>query len=214
MTSSQVINIEKVKSKFVIKLKSRGKIEARFLINTLPPPVASRIFNSTFHRVSEMLNRIKYLSCICTIILTKRKNSDYYWIINTMANKNAVITAFEYTNLATNTPGGLVYGVRYVNVNDTMLYLDEKSLLDIFIKDLSRLLEGFSVKDILGYKVVKIDYASPIYDLAYRNPPIRTDVKGLYLAGIYRMFPCIRSMGPAIKSGLLAAKTVIKDLSH
>jgi len=208
-TNKEIVKIVRKNNKYILFSSDNSIFKVDYLISTIPPPVLNNIFHNDV--LKSHLNNICYRSCISLIINTYEKSSEYYWIIN-LERKYNLITVFEYSNLCKNIDGGLIYGVKYVDKNSKLYNSSNSTLKKIFLKEIYNLMENMEYNKIIDFRIIKIHYATPIYFTNYKNPPIKTKLKNLYLAGVYRKFPQIRSMGPALESGYEAACLVTKKL--
>ena len=62
------------------------------------------------------------------------------------------------------------------------------------------------------YKINRIPFVSAKYVKGYKNPAIKTRIKGLYLTGNYMSYPSVTSTGTAIAAGIQTADYILNEL--
>jgi len=96
----------------------------------------------------------------------------------------------------------------YLAEDSDLFTMSEDDLKERYIADIRRVWREFEPT---WFRIFKIPYSQPMYAKGYSNPPIRTCVDGLYLAGVFQQYPLPRTMDSAIRSGREAAKAIAKD---
>ena len=107
----------------------------------------------------------------------------------------------------------IVYLFNYLESESEKWKLTDKKIVDEYLDGLKDLFPDFSKKDVLWFKVFKDWLATPIYEVNYGKymPNIKTPVKGLYFAGVFKTYPLNRNMDTALKSGIETAKEIINS---
>lgn len=183
-------------------------IKSLAILNTAPPPVIVPILKSSGLLPGRLksLERIRYISSYSLIAGLPFDIFPDYWTIalhprrifgacfnlsrlnKTLVNKKDKCVINLFTNVAFD-------GFRY----------SENEYIKMAQKDLSNMI-GRKVK--FNWAIVnKLRYSSPIFDIDYKNPPIR-ETDNLFFAGIYRAFPKLASTGQAIQTGKEAAMKI------
>jgi protoporphyrinogen oxidase len=207
---SREANIKEIKIEddhFILKL-DHEEYNAKYLVSTVPPSILTSIFKTMPLDCNEELSKVSYMGCICVTYWLSEKVSEYYWI-NVLDRDYPFVACFEHANLNPQVSGGIVYAISYLNENNIMWKKSDEEIADYFTAYLSKIYGGF--KDIKHLEVFRTLWATPVFEVGYKTPPI-TPIKNLYLSGISRIFPDIRSMGPAIRTGIEASNEILKEV--
>jgi len=172
------------------------EIEYESLINTVPLPEFLNIANGLSNDHVERLSRIKYCPAVTVMIGTKEFLGDQYWL--NILNERAQML-IQHSRLYDGYGVKISWILRYGGSEEDLDLSDE----EIEKKYIGTIKKYFPEMEVVWSKVFKEKYASPIYDKEYaRNmPAYRTEIEGLYNAGISVTFPKIRSMNTALESG-------------
>ncbi|MEM2925771.1 MAG: NAD(P)/FAD-dependent oxidoreductase [Halobacteria archaeon] len=182
-----------------------GFISCENVISTIAPDLLKQLLDFKLP-----LPEIKYQGAACLLLALKRPLTDVYWL-NVKADVpfGAII---EHTNFIPVSDYGehLVYLASYFqSENDYRWKMRAEELIEIYIKSLEKLFPGFSRNQVIWAKLSRDLYAGPIYDLNYSYLPYATEIKGLYLAGMFSEpnYP-ERSINGSIKAGLEVASLI------
>ncbi|MDI6903474.1 MAG: FAD-dependent oxidoreductase [Methanocellales archaeon] len=208
ITDTEVTRIREVGGSFVVEAKDKS-FEADYVISTVPAPITAKICEGLPKDLAKELEKIRYKCCICVTYWLKERASDYYWVIS-LDEKIPFVACFEHANLNPNVGGGVVYVVAYCDLDDKIWQTKDEEIAKYYAEYVPFILKNF--KDIKKYRVYRSEWATPVFRTGFKNPPLKTPIKNLYLAGISRIFPDIRSMGPAIKTGLEAGGELLSDM--
>lgn len=192
---------------FILRVDGE-EYRAKYVVSTVPPPILVSIFKTMSFDCKEELSKISYMGCICVTYWLSEKVSEYYWI-NVLDRDYPFVACFEHANLNPQVSGGVVYAISYLDENNILWKKSDEEIADYFTVYLSKIYGQF--KDIRHVEVFRTLWATPTFKVGYRTPPLITPIKGLYLAGISRIFPDIRSMGPAIRTGIEAYNEILKE---
>jgi len=139
---------------------------------------------------------------------TESRISNYYWV-NVLDRDMPFVALFEHANLAPSLESGLAYTVAYTDEGSHLWRMGDESLLE-FARDCIGKVFGRAPR-VKSWSLFRAPYGTPVYSVGYETLPINPAPR-LYLAGIYRAFPEIRSSGPAIRTGIEAAEGLLRDL--
>jgi protoporphyrinogen oxidase len=183
-------------------------IPCKNVISTIAPELLKKLLD-----VKLSLPEIKYQGAACLLLAMKRPLTDIYWLnIQAEVPFGAII---EHTNFIPVSDYGvhLAYIASYFqSENDFRWRMEADELIEVYIKSLEKLFPNFSRKQVVWAKLSRELYAGPIYDLKYSYLPYASEIKGLYLAGMFSKpnYP-ERSMNGSIKAGLEVAKLIYRE---
>ncbi|MEM2925676.1 MAG: NAD(P)/FAD-dependent oxidoreductase [Halobacteria archaeon] len=178
------------------------------VISTIPLALLNQLLD-----VKLLLPEIKYQGAACLLLALKQPLTDIYWLnINVEVPFGAII---EHTNFIPVSDYGehLVYLASYFqSENDYRWRMKAEELIEVYIKNLEELFPSFSRNQVIWAKLSRDLYAGPIYDLNYSYLPYASEIKGLYLAGMFSEpnYP-ERSMNGSIKAGLEVARLISSE---
>lgn len=206
---NKIINAKEKKVEYLVN-KEKCEESADIILSTIPPETFLKLVDKIPTKIKKKLQKIKYLSCISACIGLKGSPTDICWI--NILDRNLPFDAiFNKTILyEDSTPSGsrVIYLFTYLRPEDELWNIDEKEIFQIYANNFNKIFPGFG-KKIEWYKISKFKHAQVLYNLNFKNPPVSTD--GIYFAGIYRIYPKIRSMASAIESGFEASDKIIND---
>jgi protoporphyrinogen oxidase len=207
-TNCEVTSLRQGESGFEVS-SSGGIFNADYVVSTISTQLLARICGDFPKDFSEKLSEIQYRGVICVTYWLPRKSSDYYWVIM-LDKQSPFVACFEHANLNPHMQQkGLVYAVAYCATNTSLWQMPDDEIAKLFAGSLPQVLKDFGQWE--EYKVYRAEWATPVFFKGYQNPPIKSPLHNLYLAGISHIFPDIRSMGPAMRTGLEAAQTLLSD---
>ena len=210
-TGCEVTQIKRKDSSFDVSSPG-GSFNFNYVVSTIPAPILANVCKDLPEPFIQQLSKIQYRGVICVTYWLPKKSSDYYWLIM-LDKQSPFVACFEHANLNPYMPqGGLVYAVAYCASESEVWQMSDEEIARLFSRDLPKALKNFS--QWTEFKVYRSAWATPVFVKGYWNPPLITPLPNLYLAGISRIFPDIRSMGPAMKTGVEAAQGVLSDMKR
>lgn len=207
----KIIKGAKIKSIDVEKksiLEGNKKVKYDFLISTIPFPEFLKIAKNLPEGLESNIEKIRYCPavsiCFATEDFLDKKN---YWV--NFFNER-IHMLIQHSLLNDSYGEKINWCLRYGGSEKDMKLSDweiKKEYLGVIKKYFPR-------AKIKWAKVIKTNYAEPIYDINYKEymPPYKSNVDGLYFAGIQMTYPKIRNMDVALGSGRKAAEIVLGDL--
>jgi protoporphyrinogen oxidase len=202
--NSKITKIDLVKKQLI---KNGKKIKYDLLLSTIPFEIFLKISRGLPKDYSNKLSKIKYCPCVGLCFGTKELlHPKSYWI-NLFGERIHII--MQHSLLNNSYKEKINWCLRYGGSEED-LNLPEKEIKD---KYLGVIKKYFPKAEIIWAKVFRTKYAEPIYDINYHKymPKYKSPVKGLYFAGIQLTHPKIRNINVAIKSGIDASDTILKD---
>jgi len=209
--NSAVIKIKKKNEIFKIKYGKRV-INTSTVINTAPIPVFLKIFSGLSKSFEKQLNKINYSGVICGCFGLNKNFTKYYWI--NFLDDMPIGAILNHTVLypwAAPKNKSVMYVVTYGVTSKNFWKNSDKKIIEIYKKHLDELFSGFSTS-VDWVKIYRNLYAEPLYERNYikYQPDVSTPIKGLYFAGIFRIYPRMRNMASAIESGFEAAEKIME----
>jgi protoporphyrinogen oxidase len=209
MKGCNVVEVGRDTVTAVNKAGAGGEFHAPRIISSIPPEILVRIHKEP-EQLDPELATIRYRPLICMCFGSRHLISPHYWnvFMEPVLHFGGI---FNHTALYPEggAAGEYVYYLfTYADKNSELYQVSEDDLAELYLKDIHSISPGFKF---LWRRVFKIPYSTPRYEIGYRNPPIQSRYPGLYYAGVYRRYPCTRTMHAAFQSGLETASCVLKS---
>lgn len=203
--------VKKVKAnKVYAEIKGKSEVfKADKIISSIPPKTLSKIAELP-HNSCQELNKIEYKPVICMLLTSKQRIFKDYWNIF-VRPKLGFGGIFSHSSIYPKRVvkgENLYYVFKYVDPGDNFYKLSEENIKKAFLKDLKGLFPLFKPS---WAKVFKIKESSPVFARNYKNPPIKIS-SNTYLTGVYREYPCTRTMHTALKSGIKTANFILDEI--
>ena len=187
---------------------TRHRLESPRIVSAVPPEILLRIHEEP-GRLDPELSTIRYRPLICMCFGSRHLISPHYWNVF-MEPVLRFGGIFNHTALF---PEGGAHGeyvyylFSYADEESPLYRTSEEELAAIYLEDIRTVCPKF---DYLWRRIFKIPYSTPRYGLGYKNPPVESVYPGLFFAGVYRRYPCTRTMHTALLSGCETAAAVLK----
>lgn len=194
-----------------------GTISCNKVISTVAPGVLKKLIDPKVIKLD--LDSIQYQGTCCAILgMTNplMKENTYWLNINADVSFGALI---EHTNFMPPKNYGdqhLVYIASYFqDSNDPLFTGSPDKVIDMFLKDIKSMYPDFDRNSVNWWRLARDSQTAPVYDIGYADKvlPYKTQVKGLYLAGMFSQanYP-ERSMNGSIKAGFEVASAATRDV--
>jgi hypothetical protein len=138
---------------------------------------------------------------------------EFYWMnLSSLAHSACGIFVLSALNPTIGAPGDhCVNFVTHLDGCDKPFFrLGDEDLLGAHLDDFRRVF-GTDLAPFWTH-IARVPMYSPVFDRAYRNPPIRSATwRNVYFAGNYRTFPSVASTGTALHSGIEAGAQILDD---
>lgn len=186
-----------------------NKIDYDILINTIPMPEFLHVASNLPKNYRKKISKIKYCPAVTVVIGTTQFLGEQYWL-NILNEKAQML--MQHSRLYDGYDVKISWILRYGGAEDD-LELSDEEIKTAYLETIKRY---FPQVEIVWSKVFREPYASPIYDKHYpgKMPPYKTEVDGLYNAGVAVTYPKIRNMNTALESGEKVADIICKDYLH
>jgi len=203
-TNSRIEKID-LKEKYIIE--SGKKIDYDILINTIPSPTFIELSKNLPKRFKEKISKIKYCPAVNIVFGTENfLKKGVYWI--NLFNERAHII-MQHSVLQDSYGDKVNWILRYGGSEED-LNLSDDEIKKAYLGIVKKYFPNVKIK---WAKVVRAKYAEPIYDINYHKymPKYKTEVQGLYFAGIQLTHPKIRNMNVALESGIKVANMIYNN---
>jgi protoporphyrinogen oxidase len=196
-----------------IKTKTYDKV-----VSTLPLPLFLKITKDLSSDLRKKLTGLSELGAINLVLRLKEPffSDNTYWL-NVNRKNSPFLAVVEHTNLIPKkyyNNEHIVYIGKYLPSNHRYFSMTADELLKEYSPHLVKINPHYK-EALIDSDIFKAPFAQPIIPLNYSTklPPIKTLVKGLYLATIHHVYPWDRGTNYAVELGKEVAKTIIRNES-
>lgn len=188
------------------------------VISTSSPTLTARIAPDLPAAYAEQLRALKSMGAVVLILALDRPLTRFYWHNLPKAAGFPYLAMVEHTNfIGPEHYGGdhLIYCGDYLDPNHEYFQLTKEELLERFLPSLARFNPDFDRSWVKQSWLWKTAYAQPVPPVNHsRNiPPLRTPVRGLYVASMSQVYPWDRGTNFAVEIGRRVARMVCEDLA-
>jgi protoporphyrinogen oxidase len=120
----------------------------------------------------------------------------------------------EHNNLYDNPAygGRLVYLANYIQgPEETLWSLSDQQIFDLYLGGLNKVF-GVKSEDVNWWRLSRTLYSAPLYRIGFLRDklPLRTEVPGLYTAGMFNSYP-ERSINDSLRLGFETAALILGE---
>ena len=157
--------------------------------------------------VAQKARAIEYMAVTQLIVITKRRQSDYYWL-NNADPELSFGGLIEHTNMVPPEDFGgqhILYVVNYHRPGDPRFSGKTASaLLEYHTPSLKRILPRFRRDEIIRLHCIRDTHSSPLYDLGFaeRKPPYQGWLPNVDVCGMAQVYPEDRNMDHCARNAL------------
>lgn len=215
--NSEILEIGYNKDCYDIKIRRNSKIElikAKYVINTLPLEIFAGIAKNFPKGVMDSIKKIKYQAVICAAIGLKKKLGNYYWINISSADLpfHGVIEHTNFIPIGHYNNNNIAYVFNYVTPEHKFWKMDEDEIKEVYLSGLIKMFPHIKNSDVLWFRLSKERYATPIFLKGYEGNMKKIDnISNMHFAGSFKIYPFSRNVNNVIKTGIDAAKAVLKE---
>ena len=217
LKNSEIVEIKKSKDNFNIKIRKNNKIaniKVKYIINTLPLEIFSKIAKNFPKNVMTHIKNIKYQAVICATLGLKKNLSKYYWI-NISSSNLPFQGVIEHTNFI---PGknyddnNVIYLFNYISPDHKFWHKSNDELKKIYLSGLFKMFPKLKKEDVLWFKISRERYATPVFLRGYEdNLKKIKNLNDIFFAGSFKIYPHSRNINNVIKTGFDAAENLLKN---
>lgn len=180
------------------------------VISTIPLPYVSKVMPELPQEVLEQFKSIRNIAVVCVIVKLRQAVTENFWL-NTNDPEMDIPGVVEYSNLRP-LDEHIVY-VPFYMPGEHPKFADENHVFIAKVKSyLSKINPLLTEDDFLDVKVSRYRYAQPICEPEYLNrlPPVKTAIKGLWVADTSYYYPEDRGISESIAFG----RNMARDATH
>lgn len=203
-TEARITSIDVQKKEITINGTKR---KYDIIINTAPFPEFLDMASNLPQELAKNLSKIRYCPAIGVCFATEDfLDKRHYWI--NFFNER-IHMLIQHSVLNDSYKGKINWCLRYGGSEED-LNLSDKEIEGAYLGVVKRYFPRTRIK---WARVFRTKYGEPIYDINYKKymPDYRSQLGGLYFAGIQLTYPKIRTMNVAIGSGRKVAQLILKD---
>ncbi|HEY7295508.1 MAG TPA: NAD(P)/FAD-dependent oxidoreductase [Dehalococcoidia bacterium] len=195
---------------------SAGACEFERVVVTAPQRVFERMAEGLPDGWSERHPGPEFYNAQVLILALDRQLTDSYWIsIGDPGYPFLVVV--EHTNFMPTTDYGgrhLVYLGNYLPPDHPLLRQNDAELLETFLPAIRRLNPAFQPEWVQQRWLFQAPFAQPIVTEGYlrRLPPLRTPLRGVYLATMAHVYPQDRGQNYSLALGRRVADLLLRDV--
>ncbi len=202
----QIVSIETKGVQVELKTNNKNYIFDK-LICTLPTPLFLKMAKNLPQNYTQAIKKLQGIGAVNLVLILKHPflEDNTYWLnINDISYPFLAIV--EHTNFIDkkNYSGdNIVYIGNYLESTHQYFSKSAGQLLDIFLPYLKTIQPKFSKDWVEDAKVFNAPFAQPIVPLSYSKEilPMRTPLKGVFLANIQQVYPWDRGTNYAVELG-------------
>tara|TARA_B110000027_G_scaffold48233_1_gene52890 strand:+ start:539 stop:1852 length:1314 start_codon:yes stop_codon:yes gene_type:complete len=212
--NEKILDIKNIGNKvYLSSNKSKNLYDNVLLTNHTPEII--QLFKKTNSKYCKRLKKIKYLSNICVILVSKKSLTDFYWL-NINDTNFPFVGIIEHTNFVDKknyNNKNLIYLSKYLSRSEKIYKKNDKELFSFTIKAIKKKFPKFDIDNILDYYIWRADYAQPITSLDYTKiiPKFTTPIKNVFVSTMSQVFPEDRGTNQAVKHGINSAKRILQN---
>jgi protoporphyrinogen oxidase len=184
-TGCRVKQIERDENgKIVVSSAADESLSFDRIVVTTPAATAAGMLPQLSADEIERLQSIEYLGILCASLLLRKPLANFYVTnITDPAPFSGIIEMTALVNRAEFNGRTLVYLPKYATAGDPAWSQSDEEIRDGFLASLARFYPGFSVEDVLAFRLSRVRhvFALPTINYGQRVPPVETSVPGLFL---------------------------------
>lgn len=180
-------------------------------VSTIPIPYIKKMVPGLPPNVISQYKKVNNIGIVCAIFKLKYKISDFFWL-NTYDQRIKIPGIIEFSNLRP-FKHHIIYYPHYLPKNHDKFFQPD----EIFFKEALECFEiinpTFKNHWVLDAAVSRSEYAQPICPPGFLKslPPVKTTIKGLYIADTSYYYPEDRSISESIGLAKKISKIIIED---
>jgi len=184
------------------------------VVLSMASPAVARVCPALTGEERHRLSSIEYLGLLCASVLLRKPLSGYY--VTNLTDSDAPFTGvIEMTALVDREHFGgptLVYLPKYLISHDPAFSLADAEIERTFIAALLRMYPHLEPGDVLGFRLSRERYVTPVPTLHYsrRLPPQRTSVPGLHIVNSAHITNGALAVDRTIELGEAAVRDLIE----
>lgn len=162
----------------------------------------------------QNFNKINYFSAITSLLIFKKKQTDFYWtnVLNSNIPFKGIIEHTNFIEPQIYSDNHLVYLSHYVSFDSAFFNMDNENLKRTYIDYFKKIIP-FNEDDLLKIKIFKEKYAQPIIDKGWKILSNKME-ENFYSTSMAHIYPEDRGVNQAIKQAKKIVSYIIKKEVH
>jgi len=175
------------------------------VVSTIPVPYVSSIVPDLPQQDLDKLERLRNVGVVTVKLKLDQQLTSYFWL-NLTDTRYGIPGIIEYSNLNP-LPDKVVYVPYYMPQDNVKFSWDNDQFRTETVRCLQAINPSFSDSWIKAFHVSRYYYAQPVCvpDFLSTLPPMRSSIKGFFMADTSYYYPQDRSITESIKLGYLLA---------
>ena len=192
--------------------------EADVVIGCTQTPDIAKILPEQFGAYRQQLEKIKFLSVVCLILVLEKSLAQFYWnnIYDPESPFIGVIEHTHWTGREDFNNKHIVYISAYVDPQDARLKMDARQLLEHYFPYIKKMFPQFDRSILYKTFLWTAPYAQPIVEIGYRKltPDIRSSIKNLLICTMAQIYPHDRQVSNGVEMGEKTANQIIETMGR
>lgn len=202
---------------FTVRFNQSQSFTTNCVLLTTPTPIAQRIVPFIPQSYFKKPLTIPHLHAQVLIIESKQPLLDkVYWLNITDRSFPflAVVSHTNYMDKKHYANHHITYIGNYLPPSHPYLSYSKEKLWKHFYPYIKRINSGFNPTSIINSYLFKAPFAQPVHTQQYstKAPPLKTPVKGIYIANMDSIYPWDRGTNYAVELGIKASEVIVEDL--
>lgn len=184
-----------------LQLSDGRVVEYEQVISTVPLPFVPKLLKTLPEQYKQAYEAIKNIGVVCLLFKLKRPITSHFWL-NISDTRIEIPGLIEMSNLQPFNEH-IVYVPFYLPQDHPKFAQSNEAFVQETLDYFSLLCPAFSVSDVIDVNVSRYGFAQPICPPAFLEglPPIRSEIKGLYIMDTSYYYPEDRSISESVQLG-------------
>jgi len=181
------------------------------VVSTVPLPYTLHLAPDLPDEIRKKIEHINNIGVVCVILKLKNRLTENFWLnITDQSIENPGM--IEYSNLNP-LQDVILYVPFYLHKSNPKYQLPNELFFEEVLRYLKKINPELSEDWILAKTIHRYEYAQPVCPPKFLEmlPPIKTDIKGLFIADTSYYYPEDRSISESIRLGRNIANMVTRE---
>lgn len=170
--------------------------------STVPLPFVNKLIDNLPETHKQKYASIQNIGCVCLIFKLQKAVTENFWL-NVNDDLIEIPGIIEYSNLNTQQKDHIAYVPFYMPQTHPKFNREDQAFIDESIEYLFKINPQLTMDDIIDVNVSRYGFAQPICPPNFIDdlPPIKSDIRGLYIADTSYYYPEDRSITESVGLG-------------
>jgi protoporphyrinogen oxidase len=172
------------------------------VVSTIPLPYLARLAPAMPRAELDKIAAIGHVGVVCVLLKLRRPFTRNFWM-NINDPRIEIPGLIEYTNLNPLDGSAIVYAPFYMPHDHPKYRRDAREFIDETLAALCLIRPDFDPRDVLASTTARYDFAQTVCRPGFFDalPPMRSAVRGLFLADTSHYYPEDRSISESLRIG-------------